>query len=109
MEAYMPKTDTYIEKEATINEEIAKFRHAATQNLLTRRNCVIISLVSCIYGIGNVQDYIIMWSVFSGRLDVVLLSFPPKLQEIKIKTERINRFFLIFLSLHGFFNFITTI
>lgn len=56
-EAYMPRTDTFIEKEATINEEIAKFRHAATKNLLTRRDCVIISSVSCIYGIGDVADY----------------------------------------------------
>lgn len=56
-EAYMPKTDTFIEKEATINEEIAKFRHAATANLLSRRDCIIISSVSCIYGIGDVEDY----------------------------------------------------
>ncbi len=56
-EAYMPKTDTFIEKEATINEEIAKFRHAATANLLTRRDCIIVSSVSCIYGLGDVEDY----------------------------------------------------
>ncbi len=56
-EAYMPKTDTFIEKEATINEEIAKFRHAATANLLTRRDCIVISSVSCIYGLGDVEDY----------------------------------------------------
>lgn len=56
-EAYMPKTDTFIEKEATINEEIAKFRHAATVNLLTRRDVIIVSSVSCIYGIGNKDDY----------------------------------------------------
>ena len=56
-EAYMAKTDTFIEKEATINEEIAKFRHAATINLLTRKDVIIISSVSCIYGIGNKEDY----------------------------------------------------
>ncbi len=56
-EAYMPKTDTFIEKEATINEEISKFRHAATENLLTRRDCIIVSSVSCIYGLGDVDDY----------------------------------------------------
>ncbi len=56
-EAYMPKTDTFIEKEATINEEIAKFRHAATMNLLTRPDCIVISSVSCIYGLGDVDDY----------------------------------------------------
>lgn len=56
-EAYLPTTDTYIEKDASINEEIAKFRHAATFNLLTRRDVLIVSSVSCIYGLGDVQDY----------------------------------------------------
>ena len=56
-EAYMPATDTYIEKDASINEEIAKFRHAATQSLLTRKDVVIISSVSCIYGLGDVKSY----------------------------------------------------
>ncbi len=56
-EAYLPTTDTYIEKDASINEEIAKFRHAATHNLLTRRDVLIVSSVSCIYGLGDVQDY----------------------------------------------------
>lgn len=56
-EAYMAKSDTYIEKEATINEEIEKFRHAATINLLTRRDVIIISSVSCIYGLGDVESY----------------------------------------------------
>lgn len=56
-EAYMAKTDTFIEKEATINEEIAKFRHAATVNLLTRKDVIIISSVSCIYGLGDVDTY----------------------------------------------------
>ncbi len=56
-EAYLPSTDTYIEKDASINEEIAKFRHAATHNLLTRRDVLIVSSVSCIYGLGDVADY----------------------------------------------------
>lgn len=56
-EAYMAKSDTFIEKEATINEEIAKFRHAATVNLLTRKDVIIISSVSCIYGLGDVETY----------------------------------------------------
>ncbi len=56
-EAYMPRTDTFIEKEATINEEIAKFRHAATVNLLTRKDVIIVSSVSCIYGLGDVETY----------------------------------------------------
>ena len=56
-EAYIAKTDTFIEKEATINEEIEKFRHAATMNLLSRRDVIIISSVSCIYGLGDVETY----------------------------------------------------
>ena len=56
-EAYIAKTDTFIEKEATINEEIEKFRHAATINLLTRRDVIIVSSVSCIYGLGDVESY----------------------------------------------------
>src|SRR5207245_1970273 len=56
-EAYLPTTDTYIEKDASINEEIEKYRHAATFNLLTRRDVLIVASVSCIYGLGNVSDY----------------------------------------------------
>src|SRR3989344_4472556 len=56
-EAYLPTTDTYIEKDASINEEINKFRHAATHNLLTRRDVLIVASVSCIYGLGDVTDY----------------------------------------------------
>ena len=56
-EAYLPTTDTYIEKDASINDEIAKYRHAATYNLLTRRDVLIVASVSCIYGLGNVEDY----------------------------------------------------
>lgn len=56
-EAYKPATDTYIEKDASINEEINKFRHAATKNLLTRKDVLIVASVSCIYGLGSVDDY----------------------------------------------------
>jgi len=56
-EAYLPHTDTYIEKDASINAEIEKFRHAATFNLLMRRDVLIVASVSCIYGLGNVTDY----------------------------------------------------
>ncbi len=56
-EAYVPTSDTYIEKDASINDEIAKFRHAATYNLLTRRDVLIVASVSCIYGLGDVEDY----------------------------------------------------
>lgn len=56
-EAYIPSSDTYIEKDSKINEEIDRLRHAATDSLLTRRDCIIVASVSCIYGIGSVQDY----------------------------------------------------
>lgn len=56
-EAYVPTSDTYIEKDASINEEIEKYRHAATFNLLTRKDVLIVASVSCIYGLGNVEDY----------------------------------------------------
>jgi len=56
-EAYLPVTDTYIEKEAMINEEIDRLRHATTQSLLTRRDVIIVASVSCIYGLGNPSEY----------------------------------------------------
>ncbi len=56
-EAYMPATDTYIEKEAMINEEIERLRHASTQALLTRKDVIIVASVSCIYGLGSPAEY----------------------------------------------------
>jgi excinuclease ABC subunit B len=56
-EAYVPTTDTYIEKDASINEEVEKLRHAATAALLSRRDVVVVASVSCIYGIGSPEDY----------------------------------------------------
>lgn len=56
-EAYMPVTDTYIEKEAMINEEIDRLRHASTQALLTREDVIIVASVSCIYGLGSPEEY----------------------------------------------------
>ena len=56
-EAYVPRTDTYIEKDAQINEQIDRMRHAATQALLERNDVIIVASVSCIYGIGSVESY----------------------------------------------------
>lgn len=56
-EAYMPTTDTYIEKDAQINEEIDRLRHASTQALLTRKDVIIVASVSCIYGLGSPEEY----------------------------------------------------
>ncbi len=56
-EAYMPTTDTYIEKDAQINKEIDRLRHATTQSLLTRKDVIIVASVSCIYGLGSPEEY----------------------------------------------------
>ena len=56
-EAYLPNTDTYIEKDSSINDEIDKLRHSATRSLLTRRDVIIVASVSCIYGIGSPEAY----------------------------------------------------
>lgn len=56
-EAYVPSTDTFIEKDASINEEVEKLRHAATSSLLSRRDIIVVASVSCIYGIGSPMDY----------------------------------------------------
>ena len=56
-EAYIPRTDTYIEKDSAINEQIDRMRHAATRDILERRDVIIVSSVSCIYGLGSVESY----------------------------------------------------
>ena len=56
-EAYIPSTDTYIEKDSSINEDIEKLRHQATADLLSRRDVIVVASVSCIYGIGSPEDY----------------------------------------------------
>ena len=56
-EAYIPRTDTYIEKDSAINEQIDRMRHSATRNILERRDVIIVSSVSCIYGLGSVESY----------------------------------------------------
>ncbi|MBV8600405.1 MAG: excinuclease ABC subunit UvrB [Candidatus Eremiobacteraeota bacterium] len=57
-EAYVPHTDTYIEKDSSINDEIERLRHATTQSLLTRRDVLVVASVSCIYGLGSPADYV---------------------------------------------------
>ena len=56
-EAYVPHTDTFIEKDASINQEIDKLRHSATSSLIERRDTIIVASVSCIYGLGNPNEY----------------------------------------------------
>ena len=70
-EAYVPRTDTYIEKDAQINEQIDRMRHAATQSLLERNDVIVVASVSCIYGIGSVETYSKMVAKLEvgGRID----------------------------------------
>ena len=56
-EAYVPRTDTYIEKESSINEQIDRMRHSATRSLLEKKDTIVVASVSCIYGIGSAQSY----------------------------------------------------
>src|SRR4051794_15540602 len=57
-EAYIPQTDTYIEKDSSVNEEVERLRHSATNSLLTRRDVIVVASVSCIYGLGTPQEYV---------------------------------------------------
>ncbi len=70
-EAYIPQTDTYIEKDSSKNDEIDKLRHAATSALLSRRDCIIVASVSCIYGLGSPEDYFaeMVWLEKGGGFD----------------------------------------
>src|ERR671920_1217171 len=57
-EAYVPQTDTFIEKDSSVNEEVERLRHSATNALLTRRDVIVVATVSCIYGLGTPQEYV---------------------------------------------------
>lgn len=87
-EAYMPTTDTYIEKDAQINEEIDRLRHASTQALLTRKDVIIVASVSCIYGLGSPVEY----ESVNLRLDVGMKMDRTTLMKrlIEIHFERTN-------------------
>ena len=69
-EAYIPRTDTYIEKDSAINDEIDKMRHSATRSLLERRDVIIVASVSCIYGIGSPEDYSAMLLSLAEGMDI---------------------------------------
>jgi excinuclease ABC subunit B len=87
-EAYMPVTDTYIEKEAQINEEIERLRHASTQALLTRSDVIVVASVSCIYGLGSPVEYEKVHLKISKGMKMVRNDFLRKL--IYIYFERTN-------------------
>jgi excinuclease ABC subunit B len=91
-EAYVPRTDTYIEKESSINEQIDRMRHSATRAILERRDVVIVASVSCIYGIGDVETYSEMTMVLEqgAKLDRQVLI--AKLVELQYKRNDANFF-----------------
>ena len=69
-EAYVPSSDTYIEKDSSINEEIDRLRHAATSSLLQRRDVIVVASISCIYGLGSPVDYRQMLVLIQDRTDI---------------------------------------
>ncbi len=89
-EAYIPHTDTYIEKDSSINDEIDKLRHAATSALFTRRDVVIVASVSCIYGLGSPEDYQSTTVFLSVGEDYNLDEILKKLVKIKYQRNDIN-------------------
>jgi len=87
-EAYIPQTDTYIEKDSSINDEIDRLRHKATTSLLTRRDCIIVASVSCIYGLGSPEDYKETMLLFNKN---DLISLDTTLEKlVKMQYERNN-------------------
>ena len=76
-EAYVPQTDTYIEKDSSLNEEIDKLRHSATASIFERRDVIIVASVSCIYGLGSPEDYRdMMLSLRQGRRSTGIACWP---------------------------------
>ena len=89
-EAYVPRTDTFIEKEATINEQIDKMRHSATRALLERKDVIIVASVSCIYGIGSVEDYAKMTLAFKVGESHILQDVFKALTELQYRRNDIS-------------------
>ncbi len=84
-EAYVPRTDTYIEKESSINEQIDRMRHSATRSILERRDTIIVASVSCIYGIGSVESYSSMKFKIKVGEEFDLSNLKKKLVELQYK------------------------
>ncbi len=82
-EAYVPKSDTFIEKDSAINEQIDRMRHAATRTLFERKDCIIVASVSCIYGIGSKEDYMAMAFPLSKGMTIERGDLIRKLVELQ--------------------------
>ncbi len=89
-EAYVPRSDTYIEKDASINEQIDRMRHSATRSLLERRDVVVVASVSCIYGIGSVDSYSQMVIALEKGQEVNQQALMRQLVEIQYKRNDMN-------------------
>ncbi|WP_306536579.1 excinuclease ABC subunit UvrB [Geobacter sp.] len=89
-EAYLPTTDTFIEKDSSINDEIDKLRHAATRSLLTRRDVIIVASVSCIYGIGSPAEYQAMHIFFHQGEEYGRDALLRKLVEIQYERNDVD-------------------
>lgn len=89
-EAYVPRTDTFIEKEATINEQIDRMRHSATRSLLERRDVIIVASVSCLYGIGAAEDYVEMTIRLKTGERIAMVELLKRLVELQYKRNDIS-------------------
>ncbi|MCK9232056.1 MAG: excinuclease ABC subunit UvrB [Syntrophales bacterium] len=89
-EAYIPSTDTYIEKDSSINDEIDKLRHAATHSLLERRDVIIVASVSCIYGLGSPEAYAGMLLLLEGGMEISRDDVLKRLVEIQYERNDID-------------------
>ncbi len=89
-EAYLPTTDTYIEKDSAINEEIDKLRHSATHSLLTRRDVIIVASVSCIYGLGSPEAYLGMLVQLETGMEFLREEVLRRLVEIQYERNDID-------------------
>ncbi len=91
-EAYIPQTDTYIEKDSSLNEEVERLRHQATYSLLTRRDCIVVATVSAIYGLGTPQEYVdqprSVRRVFVTANNRKVAVAPPKVLQARHKRNR---------------------
>jgi len=89
-EAYVPQTDTYIEKDASINEKIDRLRHSATRSLLERRDTIVVASVSCIYGLGSPEDYQLMLLKLRVGEEVPRTKILRKLVEMRYERNDID-------------------
>ena len=89
-EAYVARSDTFIEKESSINEQIDRFRHSATRSLVERKDVIIVASVSCIYGLGSVESYSQMTLTICKGQKINLMGFLRELVELQYKRNNID-------------------